>query len=113
MNFVELDANTRLAQQFREPAEPLVVVNRFVVAPEDESQFMAAWRLDRDWFSLQSGFVSARLIKGLAGSHTFLNIAEWQSSDHFRAAVSKPEVRAFSEKYPTRVAESLHLFCDT
>lgn len=112
MNFVELDANTNLAQQFLEVAEPLVVVNRFVVAPEDEVQFLAAWRQDRDWFSQQPGFVSARLIKGVAGSHTYMNFAEWQSSTDFRTAVSKPEVRTFTEKYPANVIESLHLFCD-
>lgn len=112
MNFVELDANTKLAHQFREAVEPLVVVNRFVVAPEDDVQFLTAWRQDRDWFSQQPGFVSARLIKGVAGSRTYMNFAEWQSSADFRAAVSKPEVRAFTAKYPANVIESLHLFCD-
>lgn len=112
MNFVELDANTNLAQQFCVFAEPLNVVNRFVVAPEDEVQFLTAWRQDRDWFSQQPGFISARLIKGLAGSHTYMNFAEWRSSTDFRAAVTKPEVRAFTEKYPANVIESLHLFCD-
>ncbi|MGL4231571.1 MAG: antibiotic biosynthesis monooxygenase family protein [Casimicrobium sp.] len=112
MQFVELDQHTTLRDQFGENASPLVIVNRFVVPPEDESEFVKAWQSDRDWFAQQPGFVSARLIKGLAGSHTFLNIAKWQSSEHFRAAVMQPEVREFTKKYPTSVIESLHLFRD-
>ncbi len=112
MRFVEFDANTTLGEQFRESASPLVIVNRFVVSPEDEAAFVECWKADRDWFAQQPGFISARLIKGLAGSHTFLNIAEWRTSDDFRAAVSRPEVREFTAKYPENVQESLHLFRD-
>jgi heme-degrading monooxygenase HmoA len=112
MQFTELDHHTTLQEQFAENASPLVIVNRFVVSPEDEAKFVAAWQSDRDWFAAQPGYVSARLIKGLAGSHTFLNIAEWQSSEHFRAAVSQPEVREFTAKHPPAVQESLHLFRD-
>ncbi len=112
MNFIEFDQHTTLHAQFGDSASPLVIVNRFVVPPDDESEFVTAWQSDRDWFGQQPGFVSARLIKGLAGSHTFLNVAEWQSSEHFRAAVSKPEVREFTKKYPANVVESLHLFRD-
>jgi heme-degrading monooxygenase HmoA len=112
MQFVELDSHTTLRDQFGENASPLVIVNRFVVPPEDESQFVKAWQSDRDWFAQQPGFVSARLIKGLAESHTFLNIAEWRSSEHFRVAVMQPEVREFTKKYPATVVESLHLFRD-
>jgi heme-degrading monooxygenase HmoA len=101
-----------LGEQFGENASPVVIVNRFVVPPSVESDFVNAWQSDRDWFAQQPGFVSARLIKGLAGSHTFLNIAEWQSIEHFRAAVTQPEVREFTKKYPASVVESLHLFRD-
>lgn len=112
MKFIELDPSTTLGEQFRESAAPLVIVNRFVVSPADETAFITCWQADRDWFAQQPGFISARLIKGLAGSHTFLNIAEWRSSDDFRAAVSQPEVREFTAKYPVSVQESLHLFHD-
>jgi heme-degrading monooxygenase HmoA len=112
MHFIELDPNTTLRDQFRESASPLVIVNRFVVDSDDEAAFVECWQADRDWFSQQPGFVSARLIKGFARSHTFLNIAEWRSSEDFLSAVSKHEVRESTKKYPASVQESLHLFRD-
>jgi heme-degrading monooxygenase HmoA len=71
----------------------VVLVNAFEVPDGQEERFLADWRHAADWMRQQSGFISSRLHQSLdpAAEFRYVNVAEWQSADHFRQAAASPE----------------------
>ena len=112
MRMTEMDRNVTLAQQLEaaDGGGPVLLVNKFEVDAADVDQFMAAWADDAAYFKSQPGYISAQLHQGTAGSSVFLNVAVWESVDHFRNAFGTPEFRARLSRYPTATVASPHLF---
>ena len=56
-------------------------------------KFLADWQHAADWMRQQPGFVSSRLHQSLAPDAEFryINVAGWESADHFRKAAASPE----------------------
>jgi heme-degrading monooxygenase HmoA len=109
--FLEMDATVSLADQLRDDASGAVVlVNTFVVRPEDADALLEAWSRDALVMKGQPGFLSTQLHRGIAGSGTFLNYAVWQSAAHFRAAFADPAFTAQLGTYPDGTTVSPHLF---
>lgn len=108
--FVEMDPTVPLAAQLADEGGPVVLINTFVVPPEDADRLLEVWARDAGVMKRQSGFISTQLHRGIAGSGTFLNYAVWQSATHFRAAFSNPEFQAQLGAYPERATVSPHLF---
>jgi heme-degrading monooxygenase HmoA len=71
---------------------------------------MVAWKADGDSMKRQPGYLSTQLHRGAGGSHTFVNVAEWESTQAFRAAVSGPEFQASLSGYPESAVASPHVF---
>ena len=109
-NFVEMDATVTLADQLKTDEEPVILINTFVVAPEEVDRLLATWGADAAIMKAQPGFISTQLHRGIAGSGTFLNYAVWQSVAHYRAAFANPEFRARLAEYPKTATVSPHLF---
>ena len=108
--FVEMDPAITLAEQLKSEEGPVVLINTFVVPPEDMDRFLASWSADAAIMKAQPGFISTQLHRGIAGSGTFLNYAVWQSVAHFRDAFARPEFRARLADYPESAKVSPHLF---
>ena len=108
--FVEMDPTVPLAAQLADEGGPVILINTFVVAPEDADKLLEAWANDAAVMKRQPGFISTQLHRGIAGSSTFLNYAVWQSTAHFRAAFGNPEFRAQLGAYPDSATASPHLF---
>jgi heme-degrading monooxygenase HmoA len=109
--FVEVDATVALMDQLRDDgAGPVVLINTFVVRPEDADALQATWGRDAAIMKRQPGFISTQLHRGVAGSGAFLNYAIWQSVAHFRAAFNNPEFKAQLDLYPESATISPHLF---
>ena len=109
--FLEMDATVSLADQLCDDTNgPIVLVNTFVVPPEDADALLNAWSRDAAIMKRQPGFVSTQLHRGTTGSGTFLNYAVWQSTAHFRDAFANPEFRAQLGAYPDSATASPHLF---
>lgn len=77
----------------------MVFMNTIHVAPEDVDGFLEAWKADGEFMKRQPGFVSTQLHRGMAVSTTFINVAEWDSVEAFRAAASSPEFQASLAHY--------------
>ena len=77
---------------------------------EEVDSFMEAWRADGEFMQQQPGSISTQLHRGIARSTTFINVAEWESIEAFRAAASKPEFQASLSGYPDSAVASPHLF---
>lgn len=108
--FVEMDRTVTLAEQLRDEGGRVVLINTFVVPPEDADALLAAWTADAQVMTRQPGFVSTQLHRGIAGSGVFLNYAVWDSVADFRAAFANPEFRARLSDYPASATASPHLF---
>ena len=86
VQLTEMDRNVSLTQQLEDAGGPVLLVNKFDVAADEVDQFLAAWADDAKYFKRQPGYISAQLHRGIAGSCVFLNVAVWESVDHFRDA---------------------------
>jgi heme-degrading monooxygenase HmoA len=110
MKMIEMDQNVTLAQQFDDTGGPVLLVNKFDVDAADVDQLLAAWADDAAYFKGRPGYISAQLHRGIGGSGVFLNVAVWESVDHFRRAFAAPEFRAQLDRYPSSAVASPHLF---
>jgi heme-degrading monooxygenase HmoA len=108
--FVEMGQAVTLSDQLKTEEGPVVLINTFVVPPEDADTFLAVWAGDASLMKAQPGFIATQLHRGIAGSGVFLNYAVWQSVAHFRSAFSNPEFQAKLADYPERATVSPHLF---
>jgi heme-degrading monooxygenase HmoA len=108
---LEMDPSVALNDQLGDVENgPVVLINTFVVQPDDADALLKAWSRDASIMKRQPGFISTQLHRGVAGSGTFLNYAVWQSVAHFRDAFGNPEFRAELGSYPESTTISPHLF---
>jgi heme-degrading monooxygenase HmoA len=105
-----LDPAFPIDRQIEIDAEPVVLVNVFTLAKEDEASFLETWRNDAAFMKRQPGFISTQLHRAIGDSPTYLNYAVWESNAHFRAAFTHPEFRSKISAYPASAVASPHLF---
>ena len=110
LKMTEWDERVSIRDQLSASEGPVVLVNRFSVAPEEADLLLAAWTRDAGYFKRQPGFISTQLHRGIGGSSVFLNYAIWELVERFREAFSKPEFRASLENYPASAVGGPHLF---
>lgn len=74
---------------------PVTLMNRFAVRPERDDAFHALWTATSQYFRTQPGFVSLRLHRAVSDDAEFrwVNVANWESEAHFRAAHATDEFR--------------------
>lgn len=84
----------------------VVVVNPFEVPMGMEDAAVSHWDEFATYFSKQPGYVSARLCRALSPDARFLLVtfAEWESTEHFMAALGGPEVQALAARAPKGLA---------
>ena len=109
-NLKEMNEVVTLAQQLETEDGPIVLINVFTFAPEDEEELIKAWTQDADFMKQQPGYISTQLHKGLAGSSTLVNYAVWQDVRSFRDAFSNPEFVRLLGEYPDSAVATPHLF---
>jgi heme-degrading monooxygenase HmoA len=109
-SFTPLDPQFPLQRQLELGASPVILINIFTLAPEDEPALLTAWSEDARFMKSQAGYISAQLHRAVGPSPTFLNYAVWESIDAFRSAFSNPEFQRKLANYPESVTVSPHLF---
>jgi heme-degrading monooxygenase HmoA len=110
VKLVEMDENVTLADQLSTETGPVILVNKFNVAPEDADALLEAWAADAAYLKQKPGFISTQLHRGVNGSSVFLNYAVWESMEAFRNAFSDPQFQATFARYPESTVGSPHLF---
>lgn len=105
-----LDPDFPIQQQLSSEAGPVVLVNVFTVAPEDQEALIEAWKGDASYMKKQPGYISTQLHKAVGESSMYLNYAVWESIADFRTAFSNPEFRNALGHYPASAATAPHLF---
>ena len=80
-----------------------VLINPFEV-PEgtDDARFLEGWNRAADYMRSRPGFVGSRLHRAVSQNpkFRFVNVAEWESPQDFRAAVGSPEFQAMAAGTP-------------
>lgn len=71
----------------------ITFINRFHVTGAAE-EFEAAFDRTSAFFAAQPGFLGHRLLQHVDEPHLYVNIADWQDQDSFRAALARPEFTA-------------------
>jgi quinol monooxygenase YgiN len=110
VKLVEFDEKVTLAQQMDESVGPVILLNKFNVNPEEVDQFLKVFAATTEIMKQQPGYISAQLHRGIAGSCTFVNYAVWESSEHFKRAVSSPNFQSSLTDLPPSTVMSRHLF---
>ena len=81
----------------------VILINPFEV-PGDvpDERFLDGWDQAADFLRTRPGFAGARLHRALSpdARFRFVNLAEWESPDHFRAAVTDPAFMALASEAP-------------
>ena len=70
--------------------QPVILINPFEVPAGEEERFLAAWHKADEHLRRAPGFLSTRLHKSLdpQAKFRFINVAQWESPQHFQAAIS-------------------------
>lgn len=105
-----MDPAFPIDRQLQVEASPVVLVNLFTVAKEDEQALVAAWTHDAEFMKRQPGFISTQMHRAIGESSAYLNYAVWDSTSSFRAAFVHPEFQSRLASYPASAVASPHLF---
>ena len=108
--FAEMDDHVTFLQQLHQDTGPVVLINKFNVAPNDVDRLLQAWADDAAFMKQQPGFISTQLHRGIAGSTTFVNMAVWESAAALGRAFRSPEFQARAGNYPDSAVAAPHLF---
>jgi heme-degrading monooxygenase HmoA len=82
----------------------IVLINPFEVPEgQPDEAFLAGWQRAAEYMQAQPGFVNTRLHRALGpdARFRFINVAEWETADAFRAAVTSPEFRQLAGTGPS------------
>ena len=103
-----MDEKVTLNTQLEEDVGAVILLNKFTVNIEDVEQFLNVFAVTTQVLKQQSGFISAQLHRGIAGSCTFINYAVWESVEHFKLAFNSPEFRSSLADLPPTTMMSPH-----
>jgi heme-degrading monooxygenase HmoA len=110
MQLREMDEHVKYFEQLQEDSGPVVLINVFHVAPKDAERLLEVWADDAAFMKQQPGFISTQMHRGIAGSSTFVNVAEWESAGALGLAFRSTEFQERIVQYPDSVVTSPHLF---
>jgi heme oxygenase (mycobilin-producing) len=79
--------------------DKVILINPFEVPAGEEKAALRFWEQAAEYMRRQPGFISTRLHKALSpdARFTYVNIAEWESAEHFQSAISSDEFKKLTE----------------
>jgi heme-degrading monooxygenase HmoA len=88
-------AERRVAAVGATTTGPVTLMNSFRVPASRDAQFHALWERTSHYFRRQPGFRSLRLHRAVSDDavYRWVNVATWESEQHFRAAHATDEFR--------------------
>ncbi len=111
LQHIELDANVPLFSQFADTLkQPILLVNLFTCAHQDQTEFKQAWTADAHFFCNEPGCLTAELHQGIGNSSLFLNYAIFENTAAFAATTKQPSFVPLRKPYPDSAVAHPHLF---
>ena len=89
---------------------PVVLINVFEVEAGREEDFLERWEAADAFMKRQQGFLRTALHRSLGpdARFRFVNVAEWETAEDFRAARTHPEFVRIGEDTPFRSYPALY-----
>ena len=81
----------------------VILINPFEVPPNvGDDQFLTGWDRAAELLRVRGGFGGARLHRAVSpdARFRFINVAEWESPQHFQAAVSDESFTRLAQNSP-------------
>jgi heme oxygenase (mycobilin-producing) len=78
----------------------VVLINVFSVPQSSEEQFIKVWTEALEFMKNEPGFIDAKLHRSLDpdARFQFINVAHWESSEAWKTAFSKPQLKALGSQ---------------
>jgi heme-degrading monooxygenase HmoA len=78
----------------------VTLINAFEVPAGKEEEFVERWKQAAEHLRQREGFVSTRLHQSLdpQADFQFINVAVWESAEHFRQAMGTPEFQELARR---------------
>ncbi len=88
----------------------VVLINPFEVPVGQEEEFLKRWREAAEYLRHAPGFASTRLHESLdpQARFRFVNVAEWESAQHFQAAMRTEGFQQIARKMPFASSPALY-----
>jgi heme-degrading monooxygenase HmoA len=88
----------------------IVLINPFEVPQGQEEAFLKGWHEAADYLRQAPGFLSTRLHESMdpQAKFRFVNVAEWESPQHFQAAMSSEAFQQSRGKMPFTAFPALY-----
>ncbi len=79
-----------------------ILINVFEVPEGRDEEFLAGWEEGKHFMERQPGYVSTALHRSLdpGARFRYVNVAVWETPEHFGAALNHPEFAAYRERVP-------------
>lgn len=90
--------------------QTVILINPFEVPAGREEEFLKAWQEAAELLRHAPGFVSTRLHESLdpQAKFRFVNVAEWESPQHFQAAMRTEAFQQAIQKMPFAAYPALY-----
>ena len=77
------------------------LINPFEVTKGREDECLAFWEKAAEFMRRQPGFISTSLHKAVSpeARFHFINVAEWESAEHFQSAIENQAFKALTAPY--------------
>src|SRR5215813_10265243 len=88
----------------------VTLINPFEIPAGQEEQFIQSWHETAAVMRAAPGYISTRLHKSLdpQAKFRFINVAQWESVEHFRAAIQSPAFLQTTQKMPFTAYPALY-----
>lgn len=90
--------------------QTVILINPFEVPEGKEEEFLKAWQEAAEHLRHEPGFLSTRLHESLdpKAKFRFVNVAEWESPQHFQAAIRSEAFQQISRKMAFAASPALY-----
>jgi len=90
--------------------QTVILINPFEVPAGKEEEFLQAWREAAEYLRQAPGFLWTRLHESLdpQAKFRFVNIAEWESRQHFQTAMRTEGFQQISRKMTFAASPALY-----
>lgn len=81
---------------------PVVLINKFTVAEQDQARFVQQFKQIQDYIQQQPGYISSQLHQPVGETGVWMNYARWQSAAALKTALTTPGFKTIVKDLPGR-----------
>jgi heme-degrading monooxygenase HmoA len=110
VEITELDEKITFKTQLEEDVGAVILINKFVINPENVDQFLKTWASAAEIAKKLPGVISLQLHRGIAGSRVFVAYVVFDSTETIKQLYNSPDFQSKISEYPASTVISPHIF---